>query len=305
MELTINTEKETADILDAFIKVAPYLNSLVQDDITIGIYDTEKLLVNIPAKTFSLNVKAGDPLQEGDIITDAIRSNQKKTSMVPKELFGFPLIARAIPLHDENGRVIGGVGLGTSLEESSKLHDVAESLSAVVEQTAAAISDISESINGFSTQMSGISSQAKKVSESAGEIADISVTVKGISDQSNLLGLNAAIEAARAGESGKGFSVVADEIRKLATHSKENVGQIDQITKKIHSLLKGLEESIESINQHTDKPLPLNKFPPQCRRFQEARSILQKWLKKRLRKSKRPGTNVPGLFLSCISMKFV
>ncbi len=252
MDLSIKTEKETADILDAFIKVAPYLNSLVQDDITIGIYDTEKLLVNIPAKSFSLNVKAGDPLQEGDIITDAIRSNQKKTSMVPKELFGFPLIARAIPLHDENGRVIGGVGLGTSLGESSKLHDVAESLSAVVEQTAAAISDISESINGFSTQMSGISSQAKKVSESAGEIADISVTVKGISDQSNLLGLNAAIEAARAGESGKGFSVVADEIRKLATHSKENVGQIDQITKKIHSLLKGLEESIESINQHTD-----------------------------------------------------
>nr|WGD76432.1 methyl-accepting chemotaxis protein [Bacillus subtilis] len=252
MELTINTEKETADILDAFIKVAPYLNSLVQDDITIGIYDTEKLLVNIPAKTFSLNVKAGDPAQEGDIITDAIRGNQKKTSMVPKELFGFPLIARAIPPHDENGRVIGGVGLGTSLEESSKPHDVAESLSAVVEQTAAAISDISESINGFSTQMSGISSQAKKVSESAGEIADISVTVKGISDQSNLLGLNAAIEAARAGESGKGFSVVADEIRKLATHSKENVGQIDQITKKIHSLLKGLEDSIESINQHTD-----------------------------------------------------
>ncbi len=47
--------------------------------------------------------------------------------------------------------------------------------------------------------MTGISSQAKKVSESAGEIADISVTVKGISDQSNLLGLNAAIEAARAG----------------------------------------------------------------------------------------------------------
>nr|WP_258728804.1 methyl-accepting chemotaxis protein [Bacillus atrophaeus] len=250
--MPINTENDTQELLEAFVKVAPYLNSLIQDDITIGIYDTEKLIVNIPAKTFSLNVKAGDPLQEGDIITDAIRRNQKKTSMVPKELFGFPLIARAIPLHDKNGRVIGGVGVGTSLEGSSKLHDVAESLSAVVEQTASAIQDISESINGFSTQMSGISSQAKKVSESAGEIADISVTVKGISDQSNLLGLNAAIEAARAGESGKGFSVVADEIRKLATHSKENVGQIDHITKKIHSLLKGLEESIESINQHTD-----------------------------------------------------
>ena len=175
--------------------------------------------------------------------------NQKKTSMVPKELFGFPLIARAIPLHDENGKVIGGVGLGTSLEKSAKLHDVAESLSAVVEQTASAIADISESINGFSAQMTGISAQAKQVSESAGEIADISVTVKGISDQSNLLGLN-AVEAARAGESGKGFSVVADEIRKLATHSKDNV-KLTRL-RKIHSLLKGLEDSIESINQNTD-----------------------------------------------------
>ncbi|MBL3614998.1 chemotaxis protein, partial [Bacillus sp. RHFS18] len=125
--MSIQTEQQTHSLLDAFVKVAPFLNSLIQDDITIGIYDTEKLIVNIPAKTFSLNVKPGDPLQKGDIITDAIRMNQKKTSMVPKELFGFPLIARAIPLHDENGKVIGGVGLGTSLEKSAKLHDVAES----------------------------------------------------------------------------------------------------------------------------------------------------------------------------------
>ena len=63
---------------------------------------------------------------------------------------------------------------------------------------AAAIQDIAESVSGFSGQMSDISKQAKEVSESAGEIEKISVTVKGISDQSNLLGLNAAIEAARA-----------------------------------------------------------------------------------------------------------
>lgn len=77
--MSIQTEQQTHSLLDAFVKVAPFLNSLIQDDITIGIYDTEKLIVNIPAKTFSLNVKPGDPLQKGDIITDAIRMNQKKT----------------------------------------------------------------------------------------------------------------------------------------------------------------------------------------------------------------------------------
>ena len=68
-------------LLDAFVKVAPFLNQLIQDDVTVGIYDTEKLIINIPGKTFSLDVKAGDPLQEGDIITDAIRQNKKKVSL--------------------------------------------------------------------------------------------------------------------------------------------------------------------------------------------------------------------------------
>lgn len=44
-------------LLDAFVKVAPFLNQLIQDDVTVGIYDTEKLIVNIPGKTFSLMLK--------------------------------------------------------------------------------------------------------------------------------------------------------------------------------------------------------------------------------------------------------
>ncbi|NPC91797.1 chemotaxis protein [Bacillus sp. WMMC1349] len=243
--------KEIHPLLDAFVKVAPFLNQLIQDDVAISIYDTEKLIIHIPGKTLSLTANPGSPLQEGDVITDAIRQNRQKVSLVTKEKFGIPLAVRAVPLHHENGRVIGGVSLSTNFEKADQLHQVAESLSAIVEQTAISIQELAKSVNGFSGQMTDISKQAKEVSESAGEIEKISVTVKGISDQSNLLGLNAAIEAARAGESGKGFSVVADEIRKLATHSKENVGQIDEITKKIHALLKGLEQSIQVINDTT------------------------------------------------------
>lgn len=81
---------QETDVVSAFIKIAPLLNELIQDDITIGIYDTEKLIINIPAKTFSLNVKPGDPLVEGDVITNAITSNKSLSAVVPKELFGFP-----------------------------------------------------------------------------------------------------------------------------------------------------------------------------------------------------------------------
>lgn len=247
-----NNKEQELDIIKAFVKVAPFLNQLIQDDITIGIYDTEKLIINIPAKTFSLNVKPGDLLVDGDIITEAIRTNSEKSALVPKELFGFPLIARALPLHDSSGKVIGGIGIGTSLEKANRLFEMAESFSAIVEQTAASIDDITGSITLLANRVNDVSSEMKDVSISADKIGQISAVVKGISDQSNLLGLNAAIEAARAGEHGRGFSVVANEIRNLATNSKENVTEINNITNTIQQLLGKLNESFGEINNLTD-----------------------------------------------------
>ena len=252
MSISDNHSHSAADILEAFQLVAPYLNKLVQDDITVGIYNTEQLLLNIPGETFALDVKAGDPLAPGDIITDAIKTNSPKSAIVPKELFGFPLIARALPLSDDNGKIIGGVGIGTSLEKSNNLFTVAESLSAIVEETAASLEDIAGSVTQLADQVTGVTNLIDEVNTGAAQIGHVSTVVRGLSDQSNLLGLNAAIEAARAGESGRGFSVVADEIRKLATNSKENVAQIDDLTMNISNSLKNLLNAFSGINELTD-----------------------------------------------------
>lgn len=247
-----SADKDTnEEILDAFIKVAPYLNSLIQDDITVGIYDKEKLLLNIPGETFALNVQTGDPLLEGDIVTDALRQNSQQSALVPQELFGFPLIARAIPLHDKTGKVVGGVGIGTSLEKSNNLFIVAENLSAIVEETAASLEDIASSVSKLADQVESAVEIISQVTTGASEIGKISTIVRGISDQTNLLGLNAAIEAARAGEHGRGFSVVANEVRKLATDSKQNVSQIDHATKNISDSISELHEAFTAINEVT------------------------------------------------------
>lgn len=159
------------------------------------------------------------------------------SATVPKEIFGVPFASKVIPIHDEKGNVIGGVSVATSIEKAHKLFELSESLMAIVQETAASLEEITKSASDLAERIVDVSSHMKEVSYGTNQIGQISKVVKGISDQSNLLGLNAAIEAARAGDAGRGFSVVADEIRKLATNSKENVSQIDDITKGIREAI--------------------------------------------------------------------
>jgi methyl-accepting chemotaxis protein len=99
------------------------------------------------------------------------------------------------------------------------------------------VQKISVSIDDFVKSTQAISSMTRQVRE--------------IADQTNLLALNAAIEAARAGEQGRGFAVVADEVRKLAEKSTKSASEIDNITQALNNRTSGLGESI----QHGQKSL--------------------------------------------------
>ena len=124
-------------------------------------------------------------------------------------------------------------------DNSRKTADLANQGAGVVRQAAREIENIAVSVKDSAGRIHTLVGRSQ-------EIGDITNVIKDIADQTNLLALNAAIEAARAGEQGRGFAVVADEVRKLAERTSQATAQISQMVSGIQSDTQAAVQAMES-----------------------------------------------------------
>lgn len=109
-----------------------------------------------------------------------------------------------------------------------------------------------ESISELSTCVSAAAEVITTVEENSNKVGEVLDVIRSIAEQTNLLALNAAIEAARAGEQGRGFAVVADEVRTLASRTQQSTGEIQ---KTIETLQVGIQKAVKAMEQGTSQAL--------------------------------------------------
>ena len=176
------------------------------------------------------------------------------------------------PVKNDDGKIYKVIKFATDISEQVKkdqeklrlISELAEKNDNLTQDGDRVIENTVSNVQNIADMMSQSSNLVSSLNQQSDEIKSIIQTISDIADQTNLLALNAAIEAARAGEHGRGFAVVADEVRSLAERTGHSVNEITTTINSIRNVTSQVVESIKSGLEDVNQSVELAKEARKC-----------------------------------------
>ncbi|WP_318011004.1 methyl-accepting chemotaxis protein [Clostridium sp. FP1] len=239
----IENTNETHKIITSFKEILDQLPALFEDEIAFTLTDKQRFVKFVESENMPAYSQVGKVIPKGEALREVIESGKMKAFTVD-DYNNMSIRVVAIPLKDEQGKVVGAISYGKNLANSTRITKMSVDLSNATASILKVANVINTDIQNIREINTKVVDEVKNTSDQCNNTDDIIKFIEGIAKQTNLLGLNAAIEASRAGELGKGFGVVASEIRKLSGSSTQSITEINTILKSIKDSVGKVEKII-------------------------------------------------------------
>lgn len=225
------------------------IRQLYDKEVIISVMDRDKIV-----RGFSLPQGMAPQVEVGSVFEDpsgifdeVIAQGVTKRNYLPKEVMGFPVEGNLVPVKDE-GKVVGCVICTYSVEGKEKVREIAERFQKSMQEIDSSVQDFVGGVEKLFNMLTDMNQITSDVEQDVNGASDVVNKISSNASHSNILALNASIEAARSGEAGRGFTVVATEMGKLAKDSGHSATEIKATLSAIISHLEAIMKSIKEAN---------------------------------------------------------
>lgn len=221
----------------------------------VAVFDAQgRFITGHDAPDLPFGFHAGDHVPRGTATFEALASGQRVVRIISaaQSPFGVGYAAISLPCFAADGSLAAAIAVTSPLRQQDDVQRVSDDMLGLLQRATEAEDGVTGVASQTQVTVAALASIVADVRRNVGIIAEVIAFIRGVADQTNLLGLNAAIEAARAGQAGQGFRVVAHEIRTLSDKVKASIADLNGKLAALDAVIGQIEPEIGRLNAHTE-----------------------------------------------------